>query len=119
LSKDPELNNDLWKIDTEFSTTINKNRWELRFPYHGGQLYPPWSCILGLEITDSKTKNAVEIFSQFREELYIDDYNKFLKMMSISLRKNFTKTDDLKVVERLESFLDENSPEIYIVEVSS
>jgi hypothetical protein len=120
LAKDPELNNDLSsKIDAEFSTVIHNNRWELKFPYHGGQINPPWACVLGLEISDSETKNSVQTLRSFKEEDYIDDYNKFLKMMLSSLRETLIEADDLEVIDRLEVFLRENSPEIYIVEVSS
>ena len=126
LSKDKELNNLLREWDIEFEEKIDKRIWEIDFPYHGGKVRGDISsCVFGTVITtDDRNPNYINIVRKAKEEDYIDDYNKFLNVVIARIEENVelreeSELDFEELITKLKSFLKENKPKFYSVEVSS
>ena len=126
LSKDKELNNLLREWDIELEEKIDKRIWEIDFPYHGGQVRGDISsCVFGTVITtDDRNPNYINIVRKAKEEDYIDDYNKFLSVVIDRIEENVElveepELDFEELITKLKSFLKENKPRFYSVEVSS
>lgn len=122
LSKDPKLNNLVHDYDMELVRIINNKRFEIKFPYHGGQCYgDTYSCIFGHEITDDDDKKEfLNTIRNSKKEDYIDDYNEFIVWVKSEISD--WKEKDLEiseVVDKLINFIDTNDPDFYIVEASS
>lgn len=122
LSLNKELNNMVHDFDFSFQKTINKKRFELDTPYHGGTLpgdiYP---VSFGHTITDDdQNPNFVGEVRNAKEENYINDYNEFIKSLKEDLiaDKN-VEADYDKLVDTFISFIDNNKPGFYSIEVSS
>lgn len=126
LSKDKQLNNELNEMDAEFTTNIGNTRWELDFPYHGGQVSGDvYSCVFGTIITDD---DGNEFYTDevrlAKEENYIEGYNTFLERLFVRLEEDIDSCEDFKsefesAVNRLKKFVKDNKPKFYSVQVSS
>jgi hypothetical protein len=127
LSKNPELNNLLNEYDLEFHTTINGKRFEVDFPYHGGQCRGDvYSCVFGTIITDDDQNIMyVDTIRNAKESDYLDDYNQFLDQLFKGLDDDIQncgiheKEEFKNIVTKLKDFIANNEPEFYCVEASS
>ena len=121
LSVDKELNNDICSVDLEFGTIIGSRRWEVNFPYHGGQCAGDlFSCVFGTNISDSDNNPSfVSEVRSAKEEDYIGDYEKFIDIFLNRLREDSGDPEVKDVLDRLEEFVKYNKPCFYSVEASS
>ena len=127
LSKNKELNNALDEIGFEFSTIINNRRYQIYFPYHGGQVRGDcYSCIFGTSITDDDQNDSyTDTVRNAKESDYLTDYNQFINELVLDLESDIENchSDELEeytdLVNHLKSFILNNKPEFYSVECSS
>lgn len=121
LSLDPVLNNLLRELDLEISTKINNKKWEIDFPYHGGQcMGDVYSCVFGTIITDDDNPNLIDEIRNLKEEDYAYDYDTFLEFVFNEIENLMeTETEFIEVFNRLNEFIHNNKPNFYQVEVSS
>lgn len=122
LATDKELNNDIDRFGIEFGCKIGDKDYELYSPYHGGKIAgDTQSVILGCVITDDDNNpNYVKQVRDAKEEDYLPGYNAFLvKLKADLLSTKGIEQDYDEVVDRFISFLDNNKPDFYNVEISS
>ncbi len=128
MSNNEELNNKLADFDIEFGKKINNRKWEIDFPYHGGQVAGDCqSCIFGTQISvsDSNPYFVNEVRGA-KESDYIDDYNIFLQELFSDLDNNIQyvletdeETEYKELIDELKKFCSENKADFYSVEASS
>ncbi len=128
LSIDKELNNDLCDYDIEYQKTINGKKFEIDFPYHGGQVNgDTYSCVFGVVITDNDgNPNFIDEVRNSKEEDYLSDYNIFITSLIKDINDNRGLEEDEEMnkdyenfANRLIEFLQSNKPKFYEVELSS
>jgi len=125
FSKDSELNNEIWSWDIEIREKINNRLFEIDFPYHGGQVKgDTLSCVFGTIITDDDptNKNFVKEVRNAKMEDYIDDYKVFInKVKSLLIEDSLVSDEDgfPLFLSKLFSFIENNDPDFYMVEISS
>lgn len=124
LSNNKELNNELQNWDFSYKKIINNRKFELYFPYHGGQvLGDTYSCVLGIIISsDESNPNYINEIRNAKESDYLDDYNLFLSDMLKDFDSDNYAEFEIEVLEtiaKFKDFLTKNNPEFYHVEASS
>ena len=122
MSENPDINNLLHSCDAEFSTKINGKRWEVNFPYHGGQCRGDvYSCIFGIQISDDdRNPNYVSAIRNSKEEDYIEDFKIFLDQYISYLDQNFgTDPEFDSDMKKIIDFIRNQKPCFYSVEASS
>ena len=129
LRVNKDLNNKLMEFDLEFSKTINGKRWEVNFPYHGGQCGDmAYSCVFGHNIThDDNNEEFINVVRNSKEEDYQSDYQTFLNDFYWELDNIYTpsfkgESDEEefnKFIMDIKHFINSNKPEFYNVEASS
>lgn len=122
LSLNPDLNNSLNELDLEISTRINNKKWEIDFPYHGGQCSGDvYSCVFGtIIIDDDNNPNFVDEIRNLKEEDYASDYDTFLDFVFKEIEDIMeTEPDIVEVFNSLNEFVRNNQPKFYQVQVSS
>jgi hypothetical protein len=122
LSVNPKLNEAVCEFDIEFRDTLNKRKFEVSTPYHGGQVAGDLqSLIFGIVITDDDgNKNFINEVRNAKEEDYLADYQALLAKFIVDLESNKGEEkeyDDL--VDKLIKFLNSKKPGFYSVEASS
>lgn len=123
MSLNKELNNAISDFDFEFEKEISGKLFEVRTPYHGGQVDgDTYSVIFGIIITgDDGNKNYVSEVRAAKLENYISDYNEFLEacISELKLGKGTYNDDYDEFLDKLISYLQSTKPGFYSVESSS
>ena len=122
LSTNHNLNNQLHDYDCEFRTTINKRKFEINLPYHGGQVSgDTYSVIFGTIITDSDhNKHFTDEIRSAKKTKYTKDYKLFINELKSYLISQKGQDQDFdEFIDELLEFIKNNKPRFYQVEVSS
>ena len=122
LALNKKINNALVDFDAEFSTLVNKKRFVVEFPYHGGQVAGnTYSVIFGAPITDDDgNKDFIKEVRNAKEEDYADDYNKFIEEYIVALNENLGQDAEYDAfIGELIDYLKNTKPGFYSVESSS
>jgi hypothetical protein len=122
MAEHKELNNELWQFELEFRKVINGKRYEVDFPYHGGQIRGDViSVIFGTVITDDDgNSDYSKEIRLAKEEDYEKEYQIFLEAYIEDLNANKGEESDYdQFVEKLIPFLRATKPDFYTVESSS
>jgi len=122
IKNSPELNDELHDCDLEFTEQINGFKFEVDFPYHGGQVAGDvCSTIFGTVIADDDgNSNYTNEVRNAKEEKYKENYILFLEKFKEHMTKNLGVDSGYdEVVNNLIEYLENTQPGFYSVEASS